>query len=67
MNFSEILTFVRQRIKKLPESPFLHTYIYILSPKNDKQSVSITKKDLLSKIDSIKFYAWKLHLHCERD
>jgi hypothetical protein len=29
MNFSEILTFVRQRIKKLPESPFLHTYIYI--------------------------------------
>jgi hypothetical protein len=28
MNFSEILTFVRQRIKKLPESPFLHTYIY---------------------------------------
>jgi hypothetical protein len=31
MNFSEILTFVRQRIKKLPESPFLHTYIYIQS------------------------------------
>jgi hypothetical protein len=29
MNFSEILTFVRQRIKKLPESPFPHTYIYI--------------------------------------
>jgi hypothetical protein len=29
MNFSEILTIVRQRIKKLPESPFLHTYIYI--------------------------------------
>jgi hypothetical protein len=29
MNFSEILTFVRQRIKKLPESPFLHTYICI--------------------------------------
>jgi hypothetical protein len=29
MNFSEILTFVRQRIKKLPESPFLHTYIYM--------------------------------------
>jgi hypothetical protein len=27
MNFSESLTFVRQRIKKLPESPFLHTYI----------------------------------------
>jgi hypothetical protein len=29
MNFSEILTFVRQRIKKLPESPFPHTYIDI--------------------------------------
>jgi hypothetical protein len=26
----------------------------ILLPKNDKQSVSITKKDLLSKIDTIK-------------
>jgi hypothetical protein len=29
MNFSEILTFVRQRIKKLPESPFLHIYIFM--------------------------------------
>jgi hypothetical protein len=30
----------------------------ILLPKNDKQSVSITKKDLLSKIDPIKSNVW---------
>jgi hypothetical protein len=41
MNFSEILTFVRQRIKKLPESPFLHTYIYIC-----KNCISLFHKDM---------------------
>jgi hypothetical protein len=42
MNFSEILTFVRQRIKKLPESPFLHTYIYIYNV--DETGISTVQK-----------------------
>jgi disulfide oxidoreductase YuzD len=47
MNFSEILTFVRQRIKKLPESPFPHTYIYIF----DGQLLQITNS-LITTIDN---------------
>jgi hypothetical protein len=45
MNFCEILTFVRQRIKKLPESPFLHTYIYsnkLFNIRSQKQSTEGT-------------------------